>query len=90
MIRQQKFERAFAGLANLGRIGMNHHAFSNRQRAGNLKLGSFLNFHQTHAAGGLKSKTVVITECRDGDARLFCGVDEQRSRRGLQLRGRRL
>ena len=54
MIGQQEFERAFARLRDLRRIGVHHHAFGHRQRAGRQQLRHLLHFHQAHAAGGLQ------------------------------------
>src|SRR5579883_2255991 len=85
MVGQQKFERAFACLSHLRRIGMHDHAFGHRERAGYLQFRRLLNFDQTHAAGGLQRQIVVVAERRDRNARFFGGIDQQRAGRGGQL-----
>ena len=82
MVGEQELERASARFVHLGRIGMYHHALGHRQRAAHLELGRFFHFHQTHAASGLQSETVVIAKRWNLDAHRFGGVDHQRSGRG--------
>ena len=62
-----------------GRIGVDDHAFGDRQRAADLKLGSLFDFDQAHAAGGLQREPFVITKRRNFDAVLARGFDQQRA-----------
>ena len=51
-------------------------------------LGTFLDFDQAHAAGGLQRQAGVVAERRNFDAEAARRFDDQRSRRDGERRGR--
>ena len=80
MVAEQQLQRGLAGLGDLGRLGLDDHAFGDRRGAGGLQLGHLLDADDAHAAGGLQREAGVVAEGGDLDARGLAGLDEQRAR----------
>ena len=85
VIRQEKFEHAFAGLLDLRRIRANDHAFCGSESASRLQLGHFFHFNEAHAARGLQRKARVIAERRNFRRDLLGGFDDQLAGRNLKF-----
>ena len=77
MVAEQQLQRGFAGLGDLGRLGLDDHALGDRRSAGGLELGHLLDADDAHAAGGLQREAGVVTEGGDLDAGGLAGLDEQ-------------
>ena len=83
VVGEEEFEHGLAGVVHRRRSGAHHHPGLHDDRAGGLELGGFFDFHQAHPAGGLEREPRVIAEGRHFDADRLAGLDEQRSRGGL-------
>ena len=70
---------ALRACGDLVALGGDDHAFGDRRGAGGLQLRHLFQAHQAHAAGRLQRKAGVVTELRNGDARLAAGLDQQRA-----------
>jgi hypothetical protein len=80
VIAEQQFNGGLAGLRDLGRFGVHHHAFGDGGGAGGLQLGDLLDAHDAHAAGGLQGESGIVAERGNLDARGAAGFNEQSAR----------
>jgi hypothetical protein len=80
MIAEQKLDHRLARLPDFIGVCGYYHAVSDRDGAGGLELGHFLDTHQAHAAGGLQRKARVIAKRGNLNAYGFAGLDEKRAR----------
>ncbi len=78
ILGQQEFEDVLAGLPDAFGRGPDDHALPDLVRAGEIELRQAFDLDEAHPAIALDLQTGVIAEMRDGDARLFGGLEDVR------------
>jgi hypothetical protein len=82
VVAEEKLQGGFAGLGDLGSLGLDDHALGDRCGAGGLELGHLLDADDAHAAGCLKREAGIVAEGGDLDAGGLAGLDEEGARGG--------
>jgi hypothetical protein len=85
VIAEQHLQGGLAGLGDLGGLGLDNHAFSDRCGAGRLELGHLLDADDAHAACCLQRKAWIVAEGRNLETGGLAGLNEQRACRGGEL-----
>jgi hypothetical protein len=67
MVEQDELQNRFPALFDFFAVGMDHHSGHSRGRAGDLKLGSLLDFNVTYPASPDRLKFRVPAERRNLD-----------------------
>ena len=80
VLRNNEFERRFAGGENARRIRRDVHAVRDRGRAGRDEPFNAFDFHKAEAAGSDAANVFKPTEGRDTDVGLACRFENRRTR----------
>jgi hypothetical protein len=79
VVGQNEFQHRLVRIVDHRRGRPDHHALGHRRAAGRLKLGNPLDFHQAHAAVGVRLQLGVVAEVRNHDAGLARRLDDERA-----------
>ena len=79
VVVQQQFDDVTAGLADVGRVGLDLHALPHQLAAGGHVEAHLLDLDHAHAAGALQAQVGVVAEPGDADPELLAGLHDGRA-----------